>query len=72
MVTLKKRAMDFENILGKLERRLDEMCLVTTGTSTNATTIPTEYTSHKNYTLVDGKGLGSVVYTHEQRKALME
>lgn len=71
IVTLKKRAMDFENILGKLERRLDEMCLVTAITTTNATTIPPEYPNHKNYTLVDGKGLGSVVYTHEQRKALM-
>lgn len=71
IVTLKKRAMDFENILGKLERRLDEMCLVTTSTTANATTIPPEYPNHKNYTLVEGKGLGSVVYTHEQRKALM-
>lgn len=68
----KERAVDFENILGKLERRLNEMCVVDSNSSFAADDETTSAALQKNrYKLIDGRGLGSVVYTHQQREALL-
>mmetsp|Transcript_3730 Transcript_3730/g.5580 ORF Transcript_3730/g.5580 Transcript_3730/m.5580 type:complete len:697 (-) Transcript_3730:783-2873(-) len=68
----KERAVDFENILGKLERRLNEMCVLDSNSSFAADEETTPAAMQKSrYKLIDGRGLGSVVYTHQQREALL-
>ena len=79
-----KRAVDVENILSKLDRRVEEMCVLSTYGDTSGSTLAcyplesTEATSPVNmekgskcYALKQGEGMGSVVYTDEQRDALL-
>jgi len=84
LIQRKKRAVDFENILGNLERRVGEMCVLSDSKDCPSgqeryrldgyKTFSTDEGSksqQKCYVLVDGEGLGSVVYSHEQRDALL-
>ena len=83
----KKRAVDFDNVLNKLDERIEEMCVVTsediaaengqkcfvlyravTGEEDGEDDIVME---NMCYTLSDDVGMGSVVYTSEQREALL-
>jgi len=83
----KKRAVDFDNVLNKLDERIEEMCVVTseenaaengqkcfvlyravTGEEDGDDDIVME---NMCYTLSDDVGMGSVVYTSEQREALL-
>jgi len=79
-----KRAVDVENILSKLDRRVEEMCVVSTYGATSKSTLACypldsmEATSPVNikegskcYALTQGEGMGSVVYSDEQRDALL-
>ncbi|KAL7470933.1 hypothetical protein ACHAXS_011215 [Conticribra weissflogii] len=82
----RKRAVDFENVLNKLDARIEEMCILTTrdaaeesnqtcyvlnrrvvGEGGNATTI-----ENLCYSLEQNRGMGGVVYTQEQREALLQ
>jgi len=79
-----KRAVDVENILSKLDRRVEEMCVLSTYGDTSGSTLacypldsmeaasplPMEE-GNKCYALKQGEGMGSVVYTDEQRNALL-
>ena len=79
-----KRAVDVENILSKLDRRVEEMCVLSTyGDALTSTLacypLDSQVSSSpllieegsKCYALVSGEGMGSVVYTDEQRDALL-
>lgn len=82
----KKRAVDFDNLLNKLDVRIEEMCVVASedianemnqtchvldrpvlGDEDNVNTM-----EKLCYSLSDNIGMGSVVYTHEQREALLK
>jgi hypothetical protein len=76
----KKRAVDFENLLQKIERRIDEMCiLIPSAEQAREANLQECYFLDEDisakaqgcYSIVDGKGMGSQVYTHEQRRALL-
>lgn len=73
----KKRAVDFENILSKLDRRLEEMCIVSTNGEYQggAACYPLDFNVTKEdtlcFVLVPGVGMGSVVYSNDQRDALL-
>lgn len=74
----KKRAVDFENILSKLDLRLEEMCIASTYAESfadGAACYPLEFNSTRNDTqcflLAPGEGMGSVVYSDVQRDALL-
>ena len=79
-----KRAVDVENILSKLDRRVEEMCVLSTYGDTSGSTLScypldsmeaasplTMEEGNKCYALKQGEGMGSVVYTDEQRDALL-
>lgn len=79
-----KRAVDVENILSKLDRRVDEMCVLSTYGDASESTLacyPLDSLDSSSplsmkdgsqcYALVSGEGMGSVVYTDEQRDALL-
>lgn len=79
-----KRAVDVENILSKLDRRVEEMCVLSTYGDTSGSTLAcypldsmeaasplTMEEGNKCYALKQGDGMGSVVYTDEQRNALL-
>jgi hypothetical protein len=76
---VKKRAVDYEKLLGQLHRRLTDMMGTDSGgsdsstllssmiESTNATTAASD-----NLQLVSGVGMGSIVCDDAQRRALLE
>mmetsp|Transcript_6672 Transcript_6672/g.18620 ORF Transcript_6672/g.18620 Transcript_6672/m.18620 type:complete len:747 (+) Transcript_6672:100-2340(+) len=79
-----KRAVDVENILSKLDQRVEEMCVLSTYGDTSGSTLacyPLNSTEAASplakeegstcYALKQGEGMGSVVYTDEQRDALL-
>lgn len=75
----KQPAVDFENLLSKLDSRVQEMC-VTGRNSAKDEEIDDEFCSVVDdsddseivcYTLLKGKGMGSVVYTDNQRESLL-
>ncbi len=79
-----KRAVDFENILSKLDRRVEEMCVqstygddFTTGTACyplDHNTLSTDIEPDDDqqcWVLKSGKGMGSLVYSDDQRDALL-
>ena len=80
----RKRAVDYDNLLSKLEARIEEMCVVTSkdiaqqlnqtcyvldrrvvGEEGNSTI------ENLCYSLTDKMGMGAVVYTTDQREALL-
>jgi len=93
----RKRAVDFDNVLNKLDARIDEMCVVSTpeiASGLNQTchminqrrTEPSVVADGSDgdgeesegsavdplcYSLMENVGMGSVVYTSEQREALL-
>jgi len=84
----KKRAVDFDNVLNKLDERIEEMCVVTSeeNAAENGQKCFVLYRAvtgeedgddddivmeNMCYTLSDDVGMGSVVYTSEQREALL-
>lgn len=79
----KKRAVDFDNVLAKLDARVEEMCIQMTEETSpqNSTCYVLDRrvvgdegkTTIENacYVLADDVGMGSVVYTTEQREALL-
>ena len=82
----RKRAVDFENILNKLDVRIEEMCVLTSeeiskqlNQTCHVLDRPVlvgdeEKTTIENscYSLAENIGMGSVVYTTEQREALLK
>ncbi len=81
----RKRAVDFENVLNKLDARIEEMCVVTSeeiSEQMNQTCHVIERrmpgsegnTTIQNmcYTLAENIGMGSVVYNTDQREALLK
>ena len=81
----RKRAVDFENVLNKLDARIEEMCVVTSeeiSEQMNQTCYIIERrvpgsegnTTIQNmcYSLADNIGMGSVVYITDQREALLQ
>eukprot|EP00581_Thalassiosira_minuscula_P011707 CAMPEP_0183720064 /NCGR_PEP_ID=MMETSP0737-20130205/12784_1 /TAXON_ID=385413 /ORGANISM="Thalassiosira miniscula, Strain CCMP1093" /LENGTH=626 /DNA_ID=CAMNT_0025949875 /DNA_START=402 /DNA_END=2282 /DNA_ORIENTATION=- len=97
----RKRAVDFDNCLNKLDARIDEMCIVTTpemaqqnnrtchvlyrrvtvdndadangeGGDKSSSSAVGPIIENSCYCLSDNEGMGSVVYTDEQREALLE
>jgi hypothetical protein len=79
----KKRAVDFDNVLAKLDARVEEMCIQMTEETSpqNSTCYVLDRrvmgeegkTTIENacYVLAEDVGMGSVVYTTEQREALL-
>ena len=81
----KKRAVDFDNVLNKLDARIEEMCVVTSEEiskemnqichTINRPVLGDEEGTMVNeklcYSLADNIGMGSVVYTADQREALL-
>jgi len=82
----RKRAVDFDNVLNKLDARIDGMCIITTPEMAQAKgqTCHLLYrrvadgegedggtTTTTCYCLAENEGMGSVVYTSEQREALL-
>eukprot|EP00978_Attheya_sp_CCMP212_P006955 scaffold16242_cov55-Attheya_sp.AAC.2 len=72
----KQRAVDFENLLSKLDRRVEEICVISKkkdsakmGISCYVLNDDTE--EQACYMLQEGQGMGSVVYTHAQRETLL-
>lgn len=81
----RKRAVDFENVLNKLDARIEEMCAVTSeeiSKQMNQTCYIIERrmpesegnttTQNMCYSLAENIGMGSVVYNTEQREALLQ
>lgn len=81
----RKRAVDFENVLNKLDARIEEMCVITSqeiSKQMNQTCHVIERRmpgSEGNttlqqmcYSLAENIGMGSVVYNTEQREALLQ
>lgn len=78
-----KRAVDFENLLAELDRRVEEMCVRTTYEDALVdveSCYPLDHTAASNanpdpneecWTLQDTVGMGSMTYTHDQRSALI-
>jgi len=82
--TKTKRAVDFENILYKLDRRVEDMCTQSTYSeqdSPSASCFPLDHnllfsdtnpsTDQRCWVLMSGKGMGSLLYSHAQRDALL-
>lgn len=82
--TSRKRAVDFDNVLAKLDARVEEMCVQMTeeeSTEKNSTCYVLDrrvmgdegITTIENscYVLAADVGMGNVVYTTEQREALL-
>ena len=82
----KKRAVDFDNVLNKIDERIEEMCVVISEdiAAENGQKCFVLYRAVSGedvdddivmenmcYTLSDDVGMGSVVYTSEQREALL-
>lgn len=73
----KKRAVDFENIRSQLDRRLEEMCVASTNGEYKGgvACYPLDFNvtggDNQCFALVPGEGMGSVVYSDEQRDALL-
>ena len=75
-----KSAVDFENILTKLEKRIEDMCVLSTYGDQDANclvTFPLEdtrfdfnWSNQQCWTLKKNFGMGSVTYTDDQRNAL--
>ncbi|KAL7494079.1 hypothetical protein ACHAWT_003129 [Skeletonema menzelii] len=81
----RKRAVDFENVLNKLDARIEEMCVVTSeeiSKQMNQTCHIIERrmpesegnttTQNMCYSLAENIGMGSVVYNTVQREALLQ
>lgn len=81
----RKRAVDFENVLNKLDARIEEMCVITSqeiSKQMNQTCHVIERRmpgsegnttlQHMCYSLAENIGMGSVVYNTEQREALLQ
>mmetsp|Transcript_28809 Transcript_28809/g.49021 ORF Transcript_28809/g.49021 Transcript_28809/m.49021 type:complete len:664 (-) Transcript_28809:113-2104(-) len=81
----RKRAVDFENVLNKLDARIEEMCVVTSEEISKQMDqtchiierrIPgsegNTTTQNMCYALAENIGMGSVVYNTEQREALLK
>lgn len=83
----KKRAVDFENILSKLDARIEEMCVLSSPEIAKKSNqicyvLNRRIVDHEDagntiientcYSLTDEIGMGSVVYTKEQREALLK
>jgi len=78
----KKRAVDFENLLVELDKRVEEMCVKTTYDVASANSLacfPLDHTLISSvkpdpdmqcWNLRDNVGMGSVTYTRDQRDAL--
>jgi len=78
-----KRGVDFENLLGELDRRVEEMCVLTTYDEASADAwvcYPLDHTAASEispdpmkecWTLRNNVGMGSVTYTFDQRDALI-
>jgi hypothetical protein len=85
--TQKKNSVDFENILQKLDRRIEDMCTLSTFGDKNSDCIisyPLDKTSFDEleqnlspspekecWSLMKDSGMGSVTYTDDQRSALI-
>lgn len=72
----KKSAVDFENILAKLEKRIEDMCVLSDGTEENTSCIATYPVDDYNgdgacWVLKKNGGMGSVTYTDDQRETLI-
>mmetsp|Transcript_46934 Transcript_46934/g.69458 ORF Transcript_46934/g.69458 Transcript_46934/m.69458 type:complete len:697 (+) Transcript_46934:227-2317(+) len=73
----KNRAVDFENLLHKLDTRVEEMCVRNSVEADLCYVLADaeqeqEFAQEQQcYSLVQGKGMGNVVYTPEQREALL-
>jgi len=66
----KKRAVDFEALLQKLDRRIEEMCVE--GRDVDPLCFIVSVNGMEQcFLLRDGEGMGSVVYTQEQRESLL-
>ncbi|KAL9189509.1 hypothetical protein ACHAXT_009184 [Thalassiosira profunda] len=82
----RKRAVDFDNILNKLDLRIEEMCVLASpeaakemgqtchvlSRNVGSSDDGEVFVEETCYALSDGMGMGSVVYTNEQREALLE
>ena len=78
-----KRAVDFDNVLAKLDARVEEMCVQMTPEETNRQNATCylldrrvmgdegKTTVEKSCYVLASVGMGSVVYTTEQREALL-
>lgn len=78
-----KRGVDFENLLGELDRRVEEMCVLTTYDEASADAwvcYPLDHTAASDinpdptkecWALRNYVGMGSVTYTFDQRDALI-
>ncbi len=72
----KKSAVDFENILAKLEKRIEDMCVLSDGTEENTSCIATYPVDDYNgdgacWVLKKNGGMGGVTYTDDQRETLI-
>ena len=72
----KKSAVDFENILAKLEKRIEDMCVLSDGEEENTSciaTYPVDDNDGKGtcWVLKKNGGMGSVTYTDDQRETLI-
>ena len=78
-----KNAVDFENLLTKLEKRIEDMCVRSTyGTDDDACIVSYALGDKINseafpkpeeecWSLIENYGMGSVTYTDDQRSALV-
>ncbi len=70
----KKNSVDFENILSKLEKRIEEMCVITQEKEKSPSCIASYPVDDKDgmcWALKKNQGMGSVTYTDDQRDALL-
>ena len=68
-----KRAVDFEALLQKLDRRIEEMCVVGDVERDESSCFIAEIQGEEMcFVLKENKGMGSVVYTQDQRESLLE
>jgi len=79
----KKRAVDFENLLVELDKRMEEMCVKITYDEASAESLvcyPLDHTLSSDinpdremecWNLRDNVGMGSVTYSRDQRQALI-
>ncbi|KAL7537374.1 hypothetical protein ACHAXR_007772 [Thalassiosira sp. AJA248-18] len=82
----RKRAVDFDNILNKLDLRIEEMCVLSSPEIAKEMDqtcyVLNRMVDNDNdddpiyentcYSLAENMGMGNVVYTNEQRKALLK
>jgi hypothetical protein len=69
----KKNSVDFENILAKLEKRIEDMCVVSAADEKSSTCIasyPVDEDDGLCWNLKKNVGMGSVTYTDDQRDRL--